>query len=235
LSHDLKQPLTGLIGYLELAENQITQPAHAAYRDFIHRAQNSANAINRNLTRVLELARIQDIGYHTKATAVDLRELVNLVGKMYEAQVIAQNINFKIVTPANNAVFVNSNFDLLFQIIQNLIANSIKYRRASPVKTRIILSAIQLSNGLTKISVADNGIGIQPSDTEKIFEPYYQADNNERNNTKGLGLGLAFVREAINRLPDHHITLWSNATSVTKMNILLPTFTATAIVSRRTN
>jgi signal transduction histidine kinase/CheY-like chemotaxis protein len=227
LSHDLRQPLTGLIGYLELAEKKIKAHADPDAFEYIQRAQSSATAINTNLKRVLELARIQDIAYHVGNQAVDLQEVVRLIGQLYAAQVIAQNVSLKLVTPSASA-YVLSDFDLLFQILQNLVSNSFKYRRPQPTKSRIILSFTQLSAGYTKISIVDNGVGVKLTELDKIFEPYYQGEKPKCSEDKGLGLGLSFVQEAIYRLPHHKICVWSNGCSITKVNIWLPTATAVA-------
>jgi signal transduction histidine kinase len=222
LSHDLRQPLTGLIGYLELAETQVPKNKDNKLANYLKRAQNSADAINKNLTRVLELARLQDVGSSINLKAVDLIELANLIGRLFEAQLVAQSITLKIIKPQSDQIFVETDFDLLFQVIQNLVANAIKHRRDEPIKAMVILSIVQLSNGKTKISIVDNGTGIPRNEFQNIFKPYYQINNPERQIAKGLGLGLAFVQEAIQRLPKHEIQVWSNEKSLTKFNVLLP-------------
>jgi signal transduction histidine kinase len=221
LSHDLKQPLTGLVGYLELAENKISKNTNPEIVQFIQKAQNSATTISKNLTRVLELARIQDIAFGINQRSVDLYEITDLIGRLYEAQVTAQNITLKIINPATK-IYGHTDFDLLFQILQNLVSNSVKYRRMHPIKSKIILSSAQLGNRTVKISIVDNGRGIQSSEIEKIFEPYHQALQPAHGDDKGLGLGLAFVQEAISRLPHHRLKVWSNGSSITKVNIWLP-------------
>ncbi len=229
LSHDLRQPLTGLIGYLELAQTQVPQNEDNRLSNYVKRAQNSADAINKNLTRVLELARLQDVGSSINVKAIDLIELVNLIGRLFEAQLVAQSITLKIIKPQSDQIFVETDFDLLFQVIQNLVANALKHRRDNPIKAIVILSIVQLSNGKTKISIVDNGTGIPRNELQNIFKPYYQINNPERQIAKGLGLGLAFVHEAIQRLPKHEIQVWSNEKSLTKFNLLLPSVNASAV------
>jgi signal transduction histidine kinase len=221
LSHDLKQPLTGLIGYLELAENKINGNTNPDTVQFIQKAQNSAITISKNLTRVLELARIQDIAFGINQRSVDLHHITELIGRLYEAQVTAQDITLKILAPAAR-IYAQTDFDLLFQILQNLVSNSVKYRRPQPIKSKIIISSTQFRNGTIKISIVDNGRGIQANEIDKIFEPYHQALQPEQTDDKGLGLGLAFVQEAISRLPHHRLKVWSNGSSVTKVNVWLP-------------
>jgi signal transduction histidine kinase len=221
LSHDLKQPLTGLVGYLELAENKISKNTNPEIVQFIQKAQNSATTISKNLTRVLELARIQDLAFGINQRSVDLHEITDLIGRLYEAQVTAQNISLRIINPAIK-IYANTDFDLLFQILQNLVANSVKYRRTHPIQSTIIISSTQFESGTIKICVVDNGRGINSSEIEKVFEPYHQALELQQGDDKGLGLGLAFVQEAINRLPEHRLKVWSNGGSLTKVNIWLP-------------
>jgi signal transduction histidine kinase len=229
LSHDLRQPLTGLIGYLELAETQVPKNNDNKLANYLKRAQNSANAINTNLTRVLELARLQDVGSSINIKAIDLIELLNLIGRLFEAQLATHSITLKIIKPQSDHILVETDFDLLFQVIQNLVANAIKHRRGEPIKAMVILSIVQLLNGKTKISIVDNGTGIPRNEFQNIFKPYYQINNPERQIAKGLGLGLAFVHEAIQRLPKHEIQVWSNEKSLTKFNLLLPSVSASEV------
>jgi signal transduction histidine kinase/CheY-like chemotaxis protein len=222
LSHDLRQPLTGLVGYLELAQTQIPKTDETKLAQYVKRAQNSADAINKNLTRVLEIARMQDVGSSINVRSTDLIELVGTIGRLFEAQLIAQNITLKIIRPQADPVYVETDFDLLFQVLQNLVSNALKHRRKAPVESVVIISIAQLLNGKTKISVVDNGTGIPRGELENIFKPYYQLNNPERQIEKGLGLGLAFVNDAIRKLPRHKIEVWSNEKSLTKFNLLIP-------------
>ena len=80
----------------------------------------------------------------------------------------------------------------MFQVISNIISNAIKF---SPSGSEIKIS-LGLENHLARITVADQGDGIPQDQLEKIFERFYQADNN-KNKQAGMGLGLAICREII--------------------------------------
>jgi two-component system, NarL family, sensor histidine kinase EvgS len=129
-----------LVGDLDLVQLQATSVQDPELTECVQRVQNSTNAINSNLIRVLELARLQDVSSLINVTTVNLFELANLIGKLYEAQLASQGLTLKILIPANKIAFVKTDFDLMFQIIPNLVSNATKYRRPEPVKLIFVLS-----------------------------------------------------------------------------------------------
>ncbi len=223
LSHDLRQPLTGLVGYLDLVKAKVSNQNNLEVNTYLDRAQNSAAAIQNNLSRVLEIARLQDKAATVKLNDLDLMEVIGNINSLFEAQFITESIRLRVIKPISGYTSVRSDFDLLFQILQNLVANAIKYRRIEPgVQPTIIISIAQLNQSKTKISIIDNGMGIPKDQLSHVFKAYYQINNRARESAKGLGLGLSFVQNAIAKLPDHSLSIWSNGKTLTKLNIIMP-------------
>lgn len=222
LSHDLRQPLTGLIGYLELAKRYTSGQESKEIDSYIYHAQKGANAIQNNLVRVLNLARLEDYQQTTACKPVGLNEIFRLLGDMFEAKAYIDQIKLKVIVDVEPGIFVESESDLLFQVLQNLIANAIAYRRAGIPRSWILLSCIHVNNDQIRITVFDNGLGIPNEQIKRVFEPYYQLNNASRNVSKGVGLGLTFVDRALKKLPKHKLKVQSNGRTYTRFDIYLP-------------
>jgi signal transduction histidine kinase len=223
LSHDLRQPLTGLIGYLELARRVTSRESfNREVDDYIVHAQKGANAIQSNLIRVLELARLEDYQHTKSCESVGLNRIFRMIGDMFEAKAHVDQIKLKIIVDAEPGLFVESDADLLFQILQNLVANAIAYRRNGILCSWILLTCIRVKRDQIRISVIDNGVGIPPEQLTRVFEPYYQLNNPSRNVSKGVGLGLTFIDRAIKKLSNHELKVQSNGRTYTRFDIYLP-------------
>jgi signal transduction histidine kinase/FixJ family two-component response regulator len=222
LSHDLRQPLTGLVGYLDLAKRITDRNGSPEVAKYIDHAQKGASAIQTNLTRVLELARLEDIHKRISYQPVSLNQTFKLLGEMFEAKAYIDQIRLKIIVVAEPGIYVQSEPDLLFQILQNLIANSIAYRRNGISNSWVLLTSIQVNKNRIRITVVDNGIGIPQEQIKQVFQPFYQLNNESRNAAKGVGLGLTFVERAVQQLKNHELTVHSNGSTFTKFSLYLP-------------
>ena len=105
------------------------------------------------------------------------------------------------------------------QIFANLLSNAIKF---TPAGGQIGIEATALEHGNLAITVWDTGVGIAPDECERVFERFYQGENNIlTRQTEGMGLGLAVARE-LARLMDGDITLESTPGRGTRFTVVLP-------------
>jgi signal transduction histidine kinase len=223
LSHDLRQPLTGLVGYLDLTKMHAQKLNDPQLNTYLDGALRGSNLINLNLTKVLELSRIQDERFTPQQESVRVEEILKNVCGLLETKAIAENIHLKLVLPATEDQWVKTDPFILSQVLQNLVANALQYRRVGETKSWVLVSCVRRNAQILKITIADNGIGIPAQYHAKIFEPHFQIQNRSRSVDKGLGLGLAFVGQSITRLKDHRLSLSSNGRTYSKFNIYIPT------------
>ena len=108
----------------------------------------------------------------------------------------------------------------LWDVLSNLVSNALKYRstRRAPW---IVVRAILVRNAI-RITIRDNGIGIDPSYHRRVFDEYFQIGNPQRDRERGYGLGLSIVRETISRLPGHELRLTSKPGIGTRFDICVP-------------
>lgn len=196
-SHDLRQPVAavGLLSGLlsERLKGSVLQ-------DMTARLCDAVRSLERLLGGLLDLSRLEAGAIRPHWQAVCLNDMLQRIAT-HEVDA-AQLKGLTLRVHATRAV-VRSDPVLLEQMVRNLIGNAVRHTRAGGVLIGVRPRGERLS-----IEVWDTGCGIAPEDQQRIFQDFVQLTNPERNQAKGLGLGLAIVQRA-SRLLDHPVTLRS--------------------------
>lgn len=196
VSHDLRSPLTAILGYVELIER--AGEINEQQRDFIKRVQASVYNITDLISDLLDLGRIES-GFDVNKELISFAKIVHQV---YDDHIDVATENqqaFNLSLP-EDLPFVMGNPTRLRQMLGNLVGNAIKY---TPVKGRIMVRA-QAESGQIIVQVADNGPGIPLSEQTFIFDKFYRASNIS-GDTTGTGLGLAIVKSIVE---NHQGRIW---------------------------
>jgi PAS domain S-box-containing protein len=190
LSHELRQPLNTMLGWLSVLRGQCVDPVQQARAlDAIER---NTRAQARMIDDLLDIARIEAGKVTLERRAVNLRPFIveTVESLQHEAKAKALTLGTQL-DPA--ASFVSVDVDRLRQVLVNLLANAIKYT-PSGGRVQVRLTAVE---GAVRIVVSDTGIGIEPDLLPHVFERFRQADGLSAGAHGGLGLGLAIVREIV--------------------------------------
>lgn len=179
-SHELKLPLTSIIGFQQMIANGIVDADDAKL--YVTKTLKEANRMNNIISDMLNLAIIENIK-ETKNEEVDLKELINDILESLKDRINLKNISVSL--DMKNTI-IKSDYKLLDELIRNVIDNAIKYN-VDKGKIDIVLK-----NKVLKIS--DTGIGISPEDQKRVFERFYRVDKGRSKNQGGTGLGLAIVK-----------------------------------------
>lgn len=200
VSHDLRSPLTAILGYVELLERVGT--LNETQKEFISRVQISVHNITNLVDDLLNLGRIE-AGFDTRKEFLDLGKLIQFtvegLGKVLQSQ--RQTIQTNL--PENLPLIFGSPIQLR-QVISNLLTNACKY---SPTGATIEINLTQEKNQVI-LQVVDEGFGIPPVDIPHIFEKFYRAGNISTD-IPGTGLGLAIVKTIVE---SHHGRIWVDST-----------------------
>jgi two-component system NtrC family sensor kinase len=196
VSHDLRSPLTAILGYVELMGR--VGPLNPQQADFARKVQYSAQSITALITDLLDLGRIE-AGFDTQKEPTHLGAVVQYVADNLRAQAESKHQQFEIVV-SGQLPPVLANPPRLRQLFTNLLENAIKY---TPEQGRVGLIARQ-EGDLILLTVSDNGIGIPPSDQPYIFDKFFRASNS-RSDFAGTGLGLSIVKSIVE---DHSGRIW---------------------------
>jgi signal transduction histidine kinase/DNA-binding response OmpR family regulator len=190
-SHDLKNPLTAIIGYADL----LTKFGQLAPQqaNFVERIRHSSRQMFELVQDLLELARL-DMGIELKMEPVDLREMVSVIAEDFRGQAGVKQQTLTI-TSSETSLLVNVDVARMKQVLRNLIGNAVKY---TPQGGQVVV-ATELHDQTARFWVRDTGIGIPAGDLPFIFDKFYRVQSDATRDIEGSGLGLAIVKAIIDQ------------------------------------
>lgn len=183
-SHDLRQPMHALVQYVGHMQRICNDPEAQAT---LGKIEDSVAAMEDLLNAVLDFSKVSmgSIKPHVELVGIDhLLASIDL-----QIRPFAEAKGLALVVESEGGC-VQSDPVLLERIVRNIAQNAVRYTESGSITIRAAPRA-----RIVRILVSDSGIGIPQSERQRIFEPYYQVDNQARDRRKGLGLGLAIVRE----------------------------------------
>ena len=212
VSHDLRSPLTSILGYTELIER--TGPLNPNQQEFLHRLQGSVQHITTLINDLLDLGRLE-AGFDTRRELVQLGNVLKYSLDMFEVQVKKKNIKL-IADIAPDLKALRANPIRIRQMLDNLIGNAIKY--TLPEGTVHVSMSMQENQIILKVE--DTGQGIPPEEQGRVFEKFYRATNTVEG-VEGSGLGLAIVKSIVD---SHQGRVWVESTvgKGSSFTVLLP-------------
>jgi PAS domain S-box-containing protein len=200
VSHDLRSPLTSVIGYSELIDR--AGPLTDQQRDFISRIQDSIQHITSLINDLLDIESIE-AGIDSRREFVQLEGILRYTIDMLHGQFNAKHLKIRTeVAPALPALRANP--IRLRQVLDNVIGNAIKYSRDHGE----IFISIHAEDDQVILQVKDQGPGIDPADQPHIFDKFYRGANVTPD-VEGSGLGLAIVK---NIVENHQGRIWVEST-----------------------
>jgi signal transduction histidine kinase/ActR/RegA family two-component response regulator len=190
-SHDLRQPVHALLLLIEAYRHQV--PAAAEHPLILHIAA-AGQAIGTLFNALMELSRLESGMEKTVLTHMDLAEELLLLTSRLRPLAHRKSLPMRSFVAKSCATMELRTDKLLFErIVGNLLSNAVRYTRQGGVL--LSLRPAHGGDGLW-LEVWDTGLGIAAADQARIFDPYVQIANRERDRAAGLGLGLAIVRHA---------------------------------------
>jgi two-component system, OmpR family, phosphate regulon sensor histidine kinase PhoR len=214
ISHDLRSPLTAVMGYVELLDR--VGPLNDQQRQFVKHIQNSTQNITALVNDLLDLGRIE-AGFDTRKDEVSLETILRFTLDNLGHQIQDKKQDMQ-VNIAENLPVLRGNPIRLRQLMDNLLVNAVKY---TPVGGKITVDLRAEADQII-FEVADTGVGIPSADQVHIFEKFSRASNAPKG-TPGTGLGLAIVKSIVD---NHEGRIWveSVVDKGTKFIVVLPTF-----------
>jgi two-component system, OmpR family, phosphate regulon sensor histidine kinase PhoR len=214
VSHDLRSPLTAILGYVELIAR--AGPVNEQQAEFIRRVQYSVQSITTLITDLLDLGRIE-AGFDAQKEPTHLSLVVRyaIEGLRQQAEARKQTLNIDV---PENLPTIFANPPRLRQMMANLIDNATKY---TPEAGTVSVNA-RSDDDMIVITISDTGIGIPQVDQPYIFDKFYRASNSRQEYT-GTGLGLSIVKSIVE---NHNGRIWleSRPGQGTTFTVVLPQY-----------
>ncbi|MEJ2167461.1 MAG: ATP-binding protein, partial [Desulfobacterales bacterium] len=188
VTHDLKAPLRAIANYVEFLNEDLGDTLTGDQKDYLKGLKTAVaqgDALINDLLSFSRLGRTPPV-----AEAVDVPGLVNEICALLN---VSHDVEIEVQPQWPN---IRTDYSLLKQILQNLIANGLKFNRRNP--KRIAIGWQKAGNGHIEIFVRDNGIGIAPEYSEQIFQIFRRLHTSRE--YEGTGIGLAIVQKAAQNL-----------------------------------
>jgi len=186
MAHEFRTPLTNIT----LASSRMAKKeAHLKDNRFLNIIKKESGKLMHQVERVLHLAKLENGEYELQKESLNLRGMLENVIADMNLQLRDQRarVHLSEVDPAINVLADRLHLDNVFR---NLIENSLKYSKENP---QISIATLVTENGVS-IKFSDNGIGISKANQKLIFEKFQRVGTGNEHNSKGFGLGLAYVK-----------------------------------------
>jgi PAS domain S-box-containing protein len=189
VSHELKTPLTSLMSYIQILLRRANKEHNDFHINALKRAESQAKKMGVMLTDFLSQAKYEEGQVILHQQRFNLSELITEV--VDDAKFIfSKAFHIKVDCPA---IWVFADRDKIGQVLINLISNAIKYSS----EPGYIWIACDVQDLKVRVSVTDNGIGIEPADQERLFERFYRVHSSQSAHVDGFGIGLYLVSEIL--------------------------------------
>ncbi|HEU4328877.1 MAG TPA: ATP-binding protein [Roseiflexaceae bacterium] len=193
-SHELKTPLTSLLGFAELLERRSLQKGGMAEREqrLVRIIVEQALRLDRLIAGMLDLSRLENGQFVLEFASIDLTELVRRMVGEVEQSLHQHPVALEL---PDEPLCIEGDPLRLEQVIYNLLQNAIKYSPAGgPIDIQL-----RRDNGSAVLSVRDQGLGIPEADLPHLFQRFYRASNINPSQISGTGIGLYVVHEILAR------------------------------------
>jgi signal transduction histidine kinase len=216
VSHDLRTPLANLHGYIEtllLKEDSLSQQDR---RNYLETAIRHCDRLNKLVSELLELAKLDAYDISAKREPFNLNELVQDVVQKFQLKVNEKKIALSI-KGEKNLPFVNADIGLIERVLENLIENAIQN---TPPGGSIRLVLTPQKEDIS-VQVSDTGYGIPKEEQAHIFNRFYKLDKSRKSEPGHSGLGLAITKKIL-EIHDRSIEVASALGSGTTFTFQLP-------------
>lgn len=194
-SHQLRTPLTSIRWFSEMLLDGDAGDLSEDQKHFVERVYQGADRMINLVNLLLQIARVEAGRVKIEPKPIDFKLITEGVIMTLQNQLNEKKQKIKIVTEPKELPKIPMDEEVLWQIVQNLLTNAVRY---SPLKG-IITIKITINNEKQELcyAVEDKGIGIPKEEQNRIFEKFFRADNASRYVPEGSGLGLNLVKKLV--------------------------------------
>jgi PAS domain S-box-containing protein len=226
MSHEIRTPLNGILGMTTALERTPLSPSQATMLAVVRDAGELLLSV---LNDVLDLSQIEAGRMGLETTAFDAAEAVNSVAALFSEAAASKGVKLQtIIDPALSAPILGDPLRLR-QVVQNLVSNAVKFT----AEGHVVVTARIVDPNRFEIEVTDTGIGMSPTQSERVFERFSQAEAGTARRFGGSGLGLTISRD-LARMMGGDVTVRSTMGVGSSFTLWLPLHWASNVRPRPT-
>jgi signal transduction histidine kinase len=227
MSHEIRTPINAIIGYADLLQLGISGPVTEAQQGQLERIRRSGQHLTGLVDQVLDLARIESGTLAVERSAAPVGEAVDTAMAVLQPQAEEKRVALANTCPATDELSYLGDPQRVVQILVNLLANAIKFTpEGGQVTVRCARSEAREDHDgaegpWIRLDVEDTGVGIEPEQCERIFEPFVQVESGYTRRHGGAGLGLSISLQ-LARSMGGELSVRSEAGSGSTFTLWLP-------------
>ena len=220
MSHDIRTPINGILGMIEIADNHPTDIEKL--KDCRHKIRQAAGTLLSMVSDILDMNKLESGMLEPESVPFDIWALLMEVNHLTEMQAPAYGVTVHVKNPPFPVRRVIGSPTFLRRVLLNIASNALKYNHRGG-RIEFSCDKIELTGEKVyfTLTCADTGIGMSPSFQQRAFEPFTQESNTARTHYMGTGLGLSIVKEFISKMGGT-ITLSSQKDVGTRFTITIP-------------
>jgi len=222
MSHEVRTPMNGVLQILDVVGEHVGEED----RVLIDKGRKAGKALLRILNSILDFSKTASGTSTVKIGPIDIVDVCRTVNELHAAAATTKGIELRsrLDLPPTGESTVLTDEVKLFEIVNNLVSNALKFTDSGHVELRVGLQlplSGDLSQSLIEIRVSDTGSGIAADDLERIFLPFFQRSHGSQASSSGTGLGLSIVQQLVQVL-DGEIRVESNVGKGSSFFVSLP-------------
>ncbi|NVK20368.1 MAG: PAS domain S-box protein [Methylocystaceae bacterium] len=233
MSHEIRTPMSGIKGIVELLLS--SKGLNEYQRDLLYDLDTSSDALLTLLNDILDFSKIEAEKLEIIPSLISLDGTLHSVTKLFAPAAAKKGLNITFEADGVKGIYALVDGLRLRQIVSNLMGNAVKFTQKGHIRLNASLEKADVG-AVLHVSVEDTGIGLEPEETNDIFNPFSQisAKKNKDNKSSGTGLGLAISSQLV-RMMGGNISVESELGKGSVFKIDVPVTLADAPVCRATN
>ena len=192
-SHQLRTPLTSIRWFSEMLLDGEAGAINKDQKDFIEKISQSAERMVNLVNLLLQIARVEMGRLKIEPEQADLKNTTQKITAFFKNIADSKSQKIEVKTNPVNIPLIPLDKEIIWQVIQNLVSNALRYSPAGGV----VLISIILKNQFIEYSVKNNGIGVPENQKGRLFEKFFRATNAVKAVPEGSGLGLFLVKSLV--------------------------------------
>ncbi|BCS89598.1 PAS domain-containing hybrid sensor histidine kinase/response regulator [Pseudodesulfovibrio sediminis] len=201
MSHEIRTPLNGIQGMLTLMQGTNLD---SVQREYAQAGVESAVRLNRLLSDILDISRVEAGMMDVEYVPFNLHEAVQHVGTMFKLSFEEAQIHLHCSVADDVPEYVVGDSARLQQVLTNLVGNALKFTESGEVRVEVsLLPSVSEGTHRVYFSVSDTGIGISDDKLKTLFEPFVQGSQGYARKYQGAGLGLSICKRLMSLMNGH--------------------------------
>ena len=192
-SHELKTPINVILGYTQLLQDELYGPLTDKQKNVTIVLEKQTKTLARLVRQLLDVSRFEAGSGKLDIRPTELRGFLHNLEESFQVLADQKNVRFAINMDGNLPASVYWDADRMNEVLGNLLSNAFKFTNEGG---EVELSVLTVHQGI-QMEVRDTGAGIPAEQVPRIFEKFYQADNQDAASHAGTGLGLAIARQIV--------------------------------------